>query len=258
MESTAADPERRLPLEPAGREFPYLGGSPYAVSTSGWLVVIAGAVAGFLALVTPLPFTDTLVTGWLRVLLFVGLPLLALRMASPSGWTSIFAPVGFREVKLMFTFALINIVITMAVGATMTFFGTTASNAGVAEAANLSGAPLSNFFARVGVQLLGEELMTILPFLAMLVLFRNVAFMDRSTAVVVAWLASAAVFGLVHLPTYDWNLMQCLVVIGSARLVLTWAYVWSKNLWVSTGAHVINDWTLIASMVFLAPLATSA
>ena len=43
-------------------------------------------------------------------------------------------------------------------------------------------------------------------------------------------------------------------LLGSARLVLTWAYVWTKNIWVSTGAHIINDWTLIASTVFLAPL----
>lgn len=61
-------------------------------------------------------------------------------------------------------------------------------------------------------------------------------------------------FGLVHLPTYNWNLMQCLVVIGSARLVLTWAYVWTKNIWVSTGAHILNDWALIAPTVFLTPL----
>jgi membrane protease YdiL (CAAX protease family) len=47
-------------------------------------------------------------------------------------------------------------------------------------------------------------------------------------------------------------------VIGSARLVLTWAYVWTKNIWVSTGAHIINDWAILGSTVFLAPLAAAA
>jgi len=51
--------------------------------------------------------------------------------------------------------------------------------------------------------------------------------------------------------------VQCLVVIGSARLVLTWAYIWSKNIWVSVGAHIINDFTLIGATVFLAPLAAA-
>jgi membrane protease YdiL (CAAX protease family) len=52
--------------------------------------------------------------------------------------------------------------------------------------------------------------------------------------------------------------VQCVVVIGSARLVLTLAYVWTKNIWVSTGAHIINDWSLIASTVFLTPLVITA
>ncbi len=257
MGKAAAMVEGRLPLEPDGKDFPYYSGSPDTISIRGWLLVVAGAVAGFLALVTPLPFIDNLFTGWLRVLLFVGLPLLGLRMASPSSWTAIFARVGLREVKLMFVFALLNIIITMAIGVAIKFFGTTTGNAGIADAAQLGGAQLATFFAKVGVQLLGEELITILPFLAILALSRKLTGMARNAAVIVAWLASAVAFGLIHLPTYDWNLIQCLVVIGSARLVLTWAYIWSKNIWVSTGAHVINDWTIIASTTFLAPLATS-
>ncbi len=257
LASSAADAEGRLPFEPEGPDFPLYHGNPETISTRGWLVVAAGVVAGFLALITPLPFTDTLFTGWLRALLFAGLPLLGLRMASPSGWSAIFARVGAREVKLMFTFALLNIAITMTVGVAIKVFGTTTGNAGIAEAAQLGGAQLANFFAKVAVQLLGEELITILPFLAILTFARNLTGMARNTAVIVAWLASAVAFGLIHLPTYDWNLIQCLVAIGSARLVLTWAYIWSKNIWVSTGAHIINDWTIIASTTFLAPLATS-
>ncbi len=256
-ESTAATAEERLPLEPRGRDFPYYRDSPFAASIYGWLVILAGVAAGFLALVTPLPLADGVVSGWLRAILFAGLPLLALRVASPYGWTAIFARVGLREVKLMFVFALLNILVSLAVGATVKLFGTVTANAAVADAAQLGGVRLLNFFGKVALQLLGEELMTILPFLAVLALCRARVGLGRNVSVIVAWLASAVAFGLVHLPTYDWNLVQCLVVIGSARLILTWAYVWSKNVWVSTGAHIINDWTLIASTAFLAPLATS-
>ena len=257
MGSTVGVAEERLPFEPEGMDFPYYRGNPYTISTKGWMLVIAGVVAGFLALVTPLPFTDNLFSGWLRALLFVGLPLLGLRMASPSGWTAIFARVGAREVKLMFAFALLNIVISMTVGAIVKTFGTVTANAAISDAAQLGGWELANFFATVAVQLLGEELVTILPFLAILTLARNLTGIARNSAVIIAWLASAAAFGLVHLPTYNWNLIQCLVVIGTARLILSWAYIWSKNLWVSTGAHIINDWTLITMTTFLAPLATS-
>lgn len=250
--------DSRVPLEPDGRDFPYYRDEPPALSMGGWLLVLAGTVAGFAALVTPLPFADDLVTGWLRVAAFAGLPLLGLAMAVPGRWKAIFGRVGWREVKLMFVFALLNLVISMVIGGVIQALGTTATNAKLADAANLDGAGLLNFFAKVALQLLGEELITILPFLAVLAFCHGKVGLGRKAAVLAAWLLSALAFGLIHLPTYDWNFVQCLVVIGSARLVLTWAYVWTKNLWVSTGAHILNDWFLMAFTIFLSRLVTAA
>jgi membrane protease YdiL (CAAX protease family) len=245
----------RLPLEPAGPDFPYYRDSPPTISVSGWLLILAAVAAGFAALLVPLPFTDGVASGWLRVAAFIGLPLIALAIAAPGRWKAIFGRVGFREVRLMFGFALLNILVSFAVGFLVKRFGTVAANQGIADAAGLEGARLANFFAKTGVQLLGEELLTILPFLAILTFCHARLGLGRNAAVLAAWLLSAIVFGLLHLPTYNWNWVQCLVVIGSARLVLTWAYVWSKNIWVSTGAHVLNDWILLGATIFLAPLA---
>lgn len=47
-------------------------------------------------------------------------------------------------------------------------------------------------------------------------------------------------FALAPLPTYQWNLAQCRLVIGSARLVLSLACLLSKNVVVSTLARVLN------------------
>jgi len=257
VESTSTA-KARLPLEPDGPDFPYYRDDPPTISTGGWLLVLAGTAAGFAALVTPLPFTDGVITGWLRAAAFVGLPLLGLAIAAPGRWMAIFGRVGPREVKLMFVFALLNIVISMTIGAVIETFGTATANAKIVDAANLDGAQLFNFFAKVALQLLGEELVTILPFLAILALVHATLRIGRNAAVLTAWLLSALAFGLVHLPTYDWNVVQCVVVIGSARLVLTWAYVWTKNIWVSTGAHIINDWAIMAATIFLTPLATGA
>lgn len=248
----------RLPLELKGADFPYYADNPPTISKAGWLLVLAGTVAGFAALVTPLPFEDGMASGWLRAAAFVGLPLLALMMAAPGRWKAIFRRVGLRDVMLMFGFAILNIIVSLSIGALLKEFGTVTANAGVAGAADLEGARLASFFAKVGLQLLGEELITILPFLALLWYLHAKAGLGRNAAVLAAWLLSAIAFGLLHLPTYDWNFVQCLVVIGSARLVLTWAYVATKNIWVSTGAHIINDWTLIGMTVFVAPLATAA
>ena len=103
-------------------------------------------------------------------------------------------------------------------------------------------------------QLLGEELFTILPFLALLWWLHARAGIRRRKALVLAWLLSAIPFALVHLPTYGWDLLQCLSIIGTARLVLSLAYLLSRNLWVSTGAHVLNDWMLVGTALLLGPL----
>jgi membrane protease YdiL (CAAX protease family) len=247
---------KRLRFEPNGFDFPFYRGAPISISFGGWLAIISGVAAGFAAMVTPMPFPEGNGTAWAKVAAFVILPLLGLGIAARAHWKCIFASVGLREVKLMFGFAFLNIVVTMAIGGVIKVFGTTASNAIIANATELDGPGLANFFAKVAPQLLGEELITILPFLAILTLCHRVAGLGRNKAVIIAWLVSALVFGLLHLPTYDWNLVQCIVVIGSARLILTWAYIRSKNIWVSTGAHIINDWVLMASTIILTPLAT--
>jgi membrane protease YdiL (CAAX protease family) len=256
--SSATMTSPRLPLESKGGDFPYYSDNPPTISNAGWLLVLAGTVAGFAALVTPLPFEDGILSGWLRAAAFVGLPLLALAMAAPGRWGAIFRRVSLRDVLLMFGFAILNIIISMSIGALLKTFGSVTTNAGVAGAAGLEGARLASFFAKVGLQLLGEELITILPFLALLWYLHAKVGLSRNAAVLAAWLLSAIAFGLLHLPTYGWNFVQCLLVIGSARLVLTWAYVSTKNIWVSTGAHIINDWTLIGMTVFVAPLAVAA
>jgi membrane protease YdiL (CAAX protease family) len=256
MTSSVSVAPRRLWLEPAGPDFPLYNDVP-PISASRWLVMLGLVAAGFAALVLPLPFTDGGISGWLRAAAFVLLPLIGLALAAPGRWRAIFRPVGWREVRLMAGFALLNILVSFAVGALVKAFGTVTANAKVAGAIGLDGPQTANFFLTVVPQLLGEELITILPFLAILAWCRARG-IGRNAAVLTAWVASAILFGLLHLPTYDWNLVQCLVVIGTARLVLTWAYVWSKNLWVSTGAHILNDWAIMAATIFLAPLVAAA
>ena len=106
------------------------------------------------------------------------------------------------------------------------------------------------FLTKTAVQLVGEEVLTILPFLALLQWLVSRGGMRRAAGVFWAWLASAVLFGSVHLPTYDWNFAQCLIIIGTARLILTLADIKTKNLWVSSGAHILNDWFLLMMNVF--------
>ena len=120
-----------------------------------------------------------------------------------------------------------------------------AANPGLDAVGAMAPMHAASTMAMSAVQLLGEELVTILPFLALLTLLHR-AGAKPGLAVGVSWVATALAFGALHLPTYDWHVGQALLVIGSARLILTGVYILTRNVWASTITHVVNDLTGMA------------
>jgi uncharacterized protein len=241
----ALTPGQRLwRLEDPVGDFPFYNGLPVGLSGGQWLFVMAAVVAGFLVLVLPIPWPGGPLGAMIPALLFPLIPLAALARVAPGHWTAIFGKVGWRELRLMLGFALLNLVISMSVGVLVSAFAQVTPNAAAAQLSGMDTAERIAFFAKTLPQLLGEEVVTLLPFLALMVALTTWFGAGRKGAIVGAWLVSSLLFGLIHLPTYDWNLIQCIVIIGTARLVLTLAWILTKNIWVSTGAHVINDWLL--------------
>lgn len=103
-------------------------------------------------------------------------------------------------------------------------------------------------FGWTGVKVLGEEIFTILPFLALLV------FLDRRlsrwSAIVLAALGISVIFALVHLPTYPWNLPQALIGLVPVRIVLLVPYLMTRNIWVFAPLHILKDWTIFSLAIF--------
>jgi hypothetical protein len=211
---------------------------------------MAAVAAGFAVLVAPIPWPAGPLGALIPAVLFPLIPMVALAQVAPGHWKALFGKVGWRELRLMLGFALLNIVVSMSVGAIVHALADVTPNAATAQLGGMDTAGRIAFFAKTVPQLFGEEIVTLLPFLAALTLLSNRLGVGRKGAVVGAWLVSSLIFGLLHLPTYDWNLVQCLAVIGTARMVLTLAWILTKNIWVSTGAHIINDW-LLFSMTLL-------
>jgi membrane protease YdiL (CAAX protease family) len=242
--------------EDSESDFPFYRGSPTALTYSQWWLVLAAAAAAFMALALTASITGAgLFWPFLPAIGLAALPLLALRRMVPGHWSSLFGRVGVREVRLMLGFALLNIVVSIGIGAIVMSFGHTSSNASTSQLGSLDTLGLIAFFAKTLPQLLGEEVVTILPFLALLQWLTQSLRWGRKAAIVVAWVLTSVMFGLLHLPTYGWNWLQCIVVIGGARMVLTLPWIMTKNLWVSTGAHITNDWILFGAGVLGAGLA---
>lgn len=240
----------RFWFERPGDDLPFYNGRPVRLSLSQWLFVLVMVVLGFATLILSPPPLQHGLAALLPATLFFAIPLAALAMVAPRGWRALFRKVGPRDVAWMFGFAVLNMAITMLIGFALMQVSATASNPAITGLAALPAADQALFFLKTIPQLFGEELNTILPFLAVMTLLS--AKVSRRQAILGAWIASAALFGAAHLPTYGWNFVQCFVVIGAARLILTAPYVMTRNIWVSTGAHIINDWTFLGFALFAA------
>ena len=253
-EGTVPADDRFNRFEYSGRDFPYYNGSPASISGIKWLFVLVMVAVGFLVLGAPLPLFDGDWGQFIPAILFFAMPLAALAVVTPKHWTAIFRKVGGRDIMWMAVFAVINLLVSLGAAAVVTgIFGTT-TNPAVSALTTMTAAGRILFYLRTIPQLFGEELLTVLPFLALLTLFSARMALSRKTSIVWASLVAALVFGLAHLPTYGWNIQQSVLVIGLARLILLLPYIKTKNIWVSTGAHILNDWALFTVTILGAGL----
>jgi membrane protease YdiL (CAAX protease family) len=243
---------------PAPRAFPFQDDTTAALRPGQWALLMLAVAAGFAVLSVPAPGVPNAAWSFLQALLFPAIPLGVLRGLAGRHWRALFHRVGITDILLALGVALLNIAVTalVAVGVSRVFGAN--ANPAFGALAHESGGGRLLFFLQTLPQLLGEELLTLLPFLCLLAFLGRRTGLSPRSAVGVAWVVSALVFGLAHLPTYQWNWAQCLLVIGSARLVLSLAYLWTRNLWVSTMAHVFNDWILFATGLVLMGIGRAA
>ncbi|WP_305092118.1 CPBP family intramembrane glutamic endopeptidase [Prescottella sp. R16] len=228
-------------------DFPFYNGTPTTLSVGQWVAAWAAVAVGFVAL-TQIPAPNNLVDLIPRAL-FVVIPLGVFALIAREHWTALFRRLTGRDVVLMFGIAALNIAVTAVLGVIVGALFGASGNTAADDVGKDGTLDVVAFYVGTAIQLLGEEIFTMLPFLALLYVLYAKAKLSRKTAIVLAWLISAVWFGAAHLPTYDWNVAQAFVVIGGARIVLTLAYIRTKNLWVSTGAHIINDWVMFTPSI---------
>lgn len=230
-----------------GVDLPYYDGRPVGLSGARW----GGLVLSVLLTITVLsvwPFGERwgLVAGQV---LFLLIPLVALMVLVPQHWTALWRRFRARDLGVVLAYWLLTLAVQAVVGLALRAVDSSAG-ADPAAAEKLTGSEAVLHFAGSLPQLMGEELLAILPLLAVLWLGYTKLGWSRRTSIVVAVVVSSIWFGLVHLPTYDWNVLQAVVGIGLVRVPLTLAFIRTKNLWVSFGSHVLVDW-----LIFLNALA---
>lgn len=101
---------------------------------------------------------------------------------------------------------------------------------------------IKSFFASTLIQFIAEEIIFIIPFLFVINKFKT---KNETLKTIVAILVSSVIFGAMHISTYNFNILQAVLVISIIRTGLSMSYVISKNLTVTYLIHIIYDWTLI-------------
>lgn len=226
-------------------DFPFYNDLPVSVAWWGWLLVIASTGLAFYLLTGPvLAILPGLVADFSAAILFAAIPLLTLHLVSGGHGTAVFHRYGVKSFGVSLGFAALTIVTSFVIAWLLSFFFSFSANPTGGQLAGTDGVGLAIFLSRTFIQLIGEEVVTILPLLAVLWFCVRRLRMPKAAALAVAVIVSTAWFAAMHLPTYNWNYLQCFGIIGAARLVLTASYLLTRNLWVSIGAHIINDWSM--------------
>lgn len=182
----------------------------------------------------------------------MAIPLVIFAYLTKPYWKTIFKKPRRKDYGYMVLFAVLNMILTPILAGLVMLLGFSTSGNAVGD--SLAGAGTSEliaFYVGTGIQLLGEELLVIIPFLAVMSVLHLQFGVSRKKAILWAWFVSALWFGAIHFLTYQWNIVQALVVIGGARIALTLAFIRTKNIWVSAGAHIINDWVLFTSIMLI-------
>jgi membrane protease YdiL (CAAX protease family) len=250
--SAPASHERIGWLERRGDDFPYYRGRPVTITAGGWWLVIGGVALGLAVLL----FGPGVLPGtggrFAAAILYFAVPLAALALVAGRGWTAIFRPLRSLDWLLMAGFAVLNIGVTLVTGRILISVMETTANAAMGSVGQMAGAERLAFFARTALQLFGEEVMSVLPFLALLTWLSTGRGMSRKAAIALSALIVALLFAAEHLPTYGWNVPQAVLGVGVARIVLLLPYIATKNIWVSTGAHILNDWAMFGVSILSA------
>ncbi|WP_314586902.1 CPBP family intramembrane glutamic endopeptidase [Paenibacillus terrigena] len=224
-------------FERENADFPFYDRQSSLLSIWGSVFIFVSIVVGFLLF-------SYGIGGPLQPFMNVIFPLAAFVLVVRGQWKLLFRKLVLKDTILIIGTVVVNIIVTFIVAAIVSkLFGTNPNQA-------TEGPQPLSFFLKTIPMLFGEELISILPFLIILKISVQYLKLSRKKGVILAVILTALIFGAYHLPTYNWNIVQCILVIGTARVILLYPYLKTKNIWTSTIAHIMNDW-FIFSLAFL-------
>lgn len=230
-------------FEDDGIDFPFYNGIP-ELSIVEWVVLAVGPVLVALFALTGgdfIPYFNSLPNGAMQISYFL-FTIIPFAYVCHGKLGLIFKKTRLKDFKIIIPCIILYILyagLTRVLGGYLGF--SAASNPITQSAVSILDVVFILF------QLMAEELFKVAVLLIAMGLIYYFT-KNRKTTLVFAIFISVMLFGLIHLATYEYNLYQCIVVIGIGSLIHLYPYLKTKNVFNSYLVHIMIDLILIGIM----------
>lgn len=222
-------------------DFPFYNENP-RISTGKWAVMILSVILT-LVLIMVSDFLSEL--GTFRRLLYFIIPVLGFGFAINWKYGLICKKIKKSDIKLIVILLISELAVTLFLSNVLTYLGIVAQDNPVT-----SELMLISTWLIFPLQLFGEELIKIIPFIFFLTVFYHFT-KNRKMSIVIATVLTLILFALLHLPAYQ-NLISVLVLQGFCSIFTMYGYLKTKNIFVSYAIHFLLD-TFIFMLVLISP-----
>lgn len=184
------------------------------------------------------------------VSLFLFIQIIALRLITGHEWRHLFHRPTLKELGIALIFFILTYVISIVTGLiSKSLFSSVSGSA--AAGLSIKTPHVWGIFAyerlTSAIQIIGEEFLALMPFLA----FTRLA--DYFNLPKATWwgnIISSLIFSLLHLSTYDFNIGYVILGLTFTRIILTWSYQKTQNIWISFLVHYLFDTLSFLALLF--------
>lgn len=211
-----------------GKDIPFYNNIPklakldWAILTGSVLLLI-----GFLTII-PLP------SEYLPISFFL-LGLLPALYICKGKYNIFFKKISLKDIKLIILLLIGMYIYSIVMGAVIVRL--TGSIAGHSE---MNTVPSLIFVISMIIQIFGEEFFKI--FLLLILMYLVYRFTNNyKSSIIIGLIGSMVIFGLCHYRAYNGMILQILLLQGFGSIFEYFAYIKTKNIWVSYLLHLLRD-----------------
>lgn len=211
-----------------GKDIPFYNNIPklakldWAILTGSVLLLI-----GFLTII-PLP------SEYLSISFFL-LGLLPALYICKGKYNIFFKKISLKDIKLIILLLIGMYIYSIVMGAVIVRL--TGSIAGHSE---MNTIPSLIFVISMIIQIFGEEFFKI--FLLLILMYLVYRFTNNyKSSIIIGLIGSMVIFGLCHYRAYNGMILQILLLQGFGSIFEYFAYIKTKNIWVSYLLHLLRD-----------------